>query len=306
MSNTFCNNLKRFRTTKNYTQEQAAEILGVSAQTVSRWECGNTLPDVLLLPQIAQLYCVTVDDLYQERSVPYDNYAQRLASVYEATKDPDDFLKADKEFKKLIKCGNASAEDLRIYGISHQFMMNYCMDKSLSIFDEVLETRSDRGETVYWRTKHQKMLLLSQIGKGQESICTQLSALENNSEIVEEWTCMIAAYLYNGDLDNAYTWFQKAIEKFPDNGTLFVYGGDICKRLQKYDEAFQHWNNALRCDPCYYDAKYSIGFCYEELGDFSKAYDIWCEIADSLEKDGYNIEAAFPKKLAQKCKLKMK
>ena len=51
---TFTKNLKRFRTAKNMTQEQVAQALGVSTQTVSRWECGTTLPDVAMLPEIAR------------------------------------------------------------------------------------------------------------------------------------------------------------------------------------------------------------------------------------------------------------
>lgn len=95
MTDTIAKNLKRLRSGKNFTQEQVAEALGVSAQTVSRWECGTTLPDVILLPEIARLYCVTVDDLYRETSVAYDNYAHRLGSVFEATRQPEDFLRAD-------------------------------------------------------------------------------------------------------------------------------------------------------------------------------------------------------------------
>lgn len=40
MENIFASNLRRLRLSKNLTQEQAAEALGVSAQSVSRWECG--------------------------------------------------------------------------------------------------------------------------------------------------------------------------------------------------------------------------------------------------------------------------
>ena len=69
----FTKNLKRLRIAKNMTQEQAAEALGVSTQTVSRWECNTTLPDVTILPKIAALYCVTIDDLYKETSTAYDN-----------------------------------------------------------------------------------------------------------------------------------------------------------------------------------------------------------------------------------------
>ena len=50
------NNFKKYRTAKNMTQEQVAEVLHVNTQTVSRWECGTTLPDALTLPVIAKLY----------------------------------------------------------------------------------------------------------------------------------------------------------------------------------------------------------------------------------------------------------
>lgn len=61
---TFCRNLKRFRLAQNLTQEQAAQALGISTQSVSRWECDTTLPDAMILPKIAALYGVTIDELY--------------------------------------------------------------------------------------------------------------------------------------------------------------------------------------------------------------------------------------------------
>ena len=94
MTKTFSQNLKRFRIAKNLTQEQAADVLGVSAQTISRWECNITLPDVGTLPQIARLYGVTIDDLYKENSTAYEHYASRLFSVFEASSKPEDFLAA--------------------------------------------------------------------------------------------------------------------------------------------------------------------------------------------------------------------
>ena len=94
----FSHNLRRLRLAKGLTQEQLAAMLGVSIQSISRWECGNTLPDVMLLPEIARLYGVTVDDLYHEEATAYANYAQRLVSVYEATDRSEDFLAAEQEF----------------------------------------------------------------------------------------------------------------------------------------------------------------------------------------------------------------
>lgn len=55
--------LKALRKSKGLTQEQAAELLNVSKQSVSRWENNITYPDILFLPTLASFYCVTVDSL---------------------------------------------------------------------------------------------------------------------------------------------------------------------------------------------------------------------------------------------------
>ena len=55
--------LKTLRKEKNLTQEQAAEQLGVSNRTVSRWETGTNMPDISLLVEIAELYGVSIPEL---------------------------------------------------------------------------------------------------------------------------------------------------------------------------------------------------------------------------------------------------
>ena len=101
----FSENMKRFRLAKKYTQEEAVEKLRVTAQSVSRWECGTTLPDVLILPEIAMLYGVMVDDLFKKQSVAYENYAQRLSALYDLSRDPEDFLRCRLEYQKLVRSG---------------------------------------------------------------------------------------------------------------------------------------------------------------------------------------------------------
>ncbi len=56
-------NLKALRKAKDITQEDAAEILGMSPQSVSKWERGDAYPDITLLPALANLYGTTVDAL---------------------------------------------------------------------------------------------------------------------------------------------------------------------------------------------------------------------------------------------------
>lgn len=63
MKITLNQNLRKFRLAAEMTQEQLAESLSVSPQTVSRWENGISYPDIALLPTIAALFEVSVDEL---------------------------------------------------------------------------------------------------------------------------------------------------------------------------------------------------------------------------------------------------
>ena len=56
-------NIKRLRTERNITQEQLAEVLNVSAVAVSKWERGDTMPDIAMLPRLAYYFQVTIDEL---------------------------------------------------------------------------------------------------------------------------------------------------------------------------------------------------------------------------------------------------
>lgn len=56
-------NLKKQRKSRELTQEQLADILGVSFQSVSKWERGEGYPDIEMLPTIANCFGITVDEL---------------------------------------------------------------------------------------------------------------------------------------------------------------------------------------------------------------------------------------------------
>lgn len=58
------NKLKELRTSRAMTQEAVAEQLGVSSQTVSKWERGLLFPDIALLPKIALLFKCSIDSLF--------------------------------------------------------------------------------------------------------------------------------------------------------------------------------------------------------------------------------------------------
>lgn len=56
-------NIKKLRLLKCMTQEELAEYTGVSSRAVSRWENAITFPDITLLPILANIFEVTVDEL---------------------------------------------------------------------------------------------------------------------------------------------------------------------------------------------------------------------------------------------------
>lgn len=57
-------NLRNLRRAQDLTQEEVAAHLGVSFQAVSKWERGEGLPDITMLPALARYFGVTLDDLF--------------------------------------------------------------------------------------------------------------------------------------------------------------------------------------------------------------------------------------------------
>ena len=57
-------NLKKIRRLCGLSQEQVAEKLNVSRQAVAKWESGDSLPDIYNCRALADLYDITIDDLF--------------------------------------------------------------------------------------------------------------------------------------------------------------------------------------------------------------------------------------------------
>ncbi len=77
-------NFKRLRRNYDLTQEQVAEIFGVSPQAVSRWECGASCPDVTLIPIIADYFNVSMEELL---GVGESRKNQQIKEILESFQD---------------------------------------------------------------------------------------------------------------------------------------------------------------------------------------------------------------------------
>ncbi len=95
-------NIKRMRRERDLTQEKLAEELGVSFQTVSRWEKGDGFPDITMLPLISEFFETTVDDLLGIDKSKREQEVERYISIYDemGLKDGASVLK---KYEKAVK-----------------------------------------------------------------------------------------------------------------------------------------------------------------------------------------------------------
>lgn len=125
--------LRELRKEKSLSQEQLAEQFGVSSRSVSRWENGNTMPDISLLIELADFYDIEIRELLsgeRKREIMNPDMKETLVMVA-------DYTKAEKE--KLVQslCGMtaASAAAFGIIGI----IVLFRLDKTGTTFDSMVQ-----------------------------------------------------------------------------------------------------------------------------------------------------------------------
>lgn len=75
-------NIRRLRRARDLTQEQLADRLGVTYQSVSRWEVGSAYPDIELLPAIGDIFSVSVDELLGVPETEKEKQADALCEEF--------------------------------------------------------------------------------------------------------------------------------------------------------------------------------------------------------------------------------
>lgn len=84
MKEELAKNICRYRKEKGFTQEELAKRLGVTFQAVSKWETAQTLPDLMLLPQLSQALEVSLD-----RLIGFVSYDKQVTIYEDEYKTPD-------------------------------------------------------------------------------------------------------------------------------------------------------------------------------------------------------------------------
>ncbi len=86
--------IRESRTEAKLTQEQAAEVLGISRQTISNWENGKSYPDIISVLKMSDLYHVSLDHLLKGESA--------MNSYMDYLEESTNTVKSKTKFSKLM------------------------------------------------------------------------------------------------------------------------------------------------------------------------------------------------------------
>lgn len=214
---------------KGLTQEDLANYLGVSKASVSKWETGQSYPDIIFLPQLAAFFNISIDELmgYEPQMCKED-----IRNLY--LKLSDDF--ASEPFDKVYKsCQEIAKKYFSCFPLLFHIgllLVNNCSEagdreKTLSVLSEAKELfdrvnkESEDAELVYLSMNMEAYCALL-LGNPGEVI----ELLEGTShKIISNETLLASAYQMLGKSKEAKTILQVAIYQYMGNliGALTDY-----------------------------------------------------------------------------------
>ncbi len=132
MKQYFGENLKKLRKDADITQDKLAEFIGVTPQTISKWERAETYPDVETLPILANYFNVTIDELLGNDKIRTEETIDRLIADIRET------ARLGEEAKAV----EMAREGYRRYPYSYKMMDYYCT--ALQSYDVTNENWNER------------------------------------------------------------------------------------------------------------------------------------------------------------------
>ena len=131
--------IKQLRFQYSYTQEQLAEKLGVTSQAVSKWENNAAMPDVMLLPALAETFGVMIDDLFDLTALQKMNRIENRMDTEEELA-PDVFYDYENYLMEQIKVPeNKSRATSLLAHLYHHRLVSYAAKTSAYARDAILD-----------------------------------------------------------------------------------------------------------------------------------------------------------------------
>lgn len=159
MDKTIGKKLYDLRKQSGFTQDYVAEKLGVSAQAVSKWENDIACPDIMTLPNIAELYGITIDELFKndnvQPTVEFEkeekiNENELVLRVYVDTAQGDD-IKVNLPYllaKELINVGKNISGIFAGVDLSEVNFENIFKMVELGALGEIVTVETQNGDDI--------------------------------------------------------------------------------------------------------------------------------------------------------------
>lgn len=202
-------NILRLRREKGVTQEELAKFIGVTKASVSKWETGLSMPDIMLLPQLATFFDVTIDEMLGYESQlgkeQIKTYYHRLAADF-ASKPFEEVMKeCERLVKKYYSCYPFLLQ-MCVLWLNH-FMMAETPERGQEILDAIAELCIHimdhcKDIVICDDAVSMKAMVDLQSGKAQEVI-DALADNANVNQIEEKSGILVQAYLMTGELEKA-------------------------------------------------------------------------------------------------------
>lgn len=136
------NSLFHARKKKGLSQEEVAEKIGVSRQTISKWETNETIPDIYQSKKMAALYDVSLDDL-----IDFDIDLEEIKEIIE---------KSDEKLEEKIDWTNA-------WGKKYPILLKYQTEVNVPNYAFRMRTMFDELKKEYGYNDLDAMLVLKDI-----------------------------------------------------------------------------------------------------------------------------------------------
>ena len=129
--------IAELRTKANITQEELAEQLFISRELVSKWETGKSKPDYKMLLKLAELFSVSLDELFDKNKILEDELSECICDG--KSFEPERLKKELNEFLKTLSlrdravfirryfCFEEAAEIADKYGLSAAYVRTLLM-----------------------------------------------------------------------------------------------------------------------------------------------------------------------------------
>ncbi|MEA4832915.1 MAG: helix-turn-helix domain-containing protein [Oscillospiraceae bacterium] len=95
-------NLKRYRILKNLTQEDVAEYLNITPQSVSKWERGDCYPDITFLPALANIFETSIDILVGMDTIRAEKTRYNIHKTANEFQQSGDYQSAEQVYRDAL------------------------------------------------------------------------------------------------------------------------------------------------------------------------------------------------------------